>query len=92
MGKAVLVDTAQPIERLAIGSGDTAEATIDKAAASNAITAGNIGALSSILGASTSVASKWSQANTLGMGTDSSSGVGTFSNGGNDGAAPTWGS
>lgn len=74
------------------GAQDVAEATLDTASASNAITAGRIGALSSILGGASSVASKWSQANTLGMGTDDGSGVGTFSNGGNDGAAPTWGS
>lgn len=69
---------------------DTAESVLDTSAASTAKTAGEIGALSSILGGVSSVASKWSQANTLGIGSSSDGPIGQFSNGGNDGAAPTW--
>jgi hypothetical protein len=54
-------------------AGDQAESVLDTSAASNAKTAGDIAALSSVLGSVSSVASKWSQANTLGIGTGGSS-------------------
>lgn len=68
---------------------DTAEASMDTAAASNAQTAGKLGILSSIIGTAGSVASKWTQGNTIGMWSQQGS-IGNFSNGGNDGAAPSW--
>lgn len=46
---------------------DTAESQMDTAAASNAKTSGYLGALTSVLGSVGSVASKWTQGNTLGM-------------------------
>lgn len=60
---------------------DTAESVLDTSAAANAKTAGQIGALSSILGGVSSVASKWSQANTLGIGADSSTDDGVATGG-----------
>jgi gas vesicle protein len=54
---------------------DTAEVSLDKASASNAITAGWLGAASSILGGASSVASKWSQGNSIGIGSDGGSGA-----------------
>lgn len=46
---------------------DTAQSQLDTYAASNARTAGMIGAFSSVLGAGGSVASKWSQFSTAGV-------------------------
>lgn len=70
---------------------DTAEASMDTAAASNAQKAGKLGILSSIIGTSSSVASKWTQGNTIGMFSGSGSGsIGTFDNGGNSGGTPNW--
>lgn len=46
---------------------DTAEAQMDTSAASNAKTAGYLGALSSIIGAAGSVGAKWLQGNSIGM-------------------------
>ena len=63
-------------------AGDVAEATLDTAAASNAKTAGDIAALSSVLGSVSSVASKWSQANTLGIGSGGGSSDGFDETGG----------
>lgn len=68
---------------------DTAEAALDTSAASNATQAGDIGILSSIIGATGSVASKWSQANTIGIGSKSSGPIGTFDPS-NYGASPSW--
>lgn len=45
----------------------TAEGTMDTMAASNAQTAGNINALSSVLGGVSSVSSKWLQASNIGL-------------------------
>lgn len=74
-------------------AGDTAEARLDTASATNAQTAGWIGVASSIIGGVSSVSSKWSQGNSIGMFSNTSPGpIGTFSNGGNDGAAPSWSS
>lgn len=67
-------------------AGDTAEATLDRSSASNAETAGQLGVLSSIIGGVSSVAGKWSQANTLGIGSGSSS-----SNGMDASGNPAWG-
>lgn len=72
------------------GEKDKAEASMDLASADNAQKAGKLGVLSSILGAGSSVASKWSQGNTLGMWSSTPGPVGSFSSGGNDGAAPSW--
>lgn len=70
---------------------DTAEASMDTAAASNAQKAGKLNMLSSIIGASSSVASKWTQGNTIGMWSGSGGGpIGTFDNGGNSGGTPNW--
>lgn len=70
---------------------DTAEASMDIAAASNAQKAGKLGILSSLIGGATSVASKWTQGNTIGMWSGSSGGpIGTFSDGGNSGGTPNW--
>lgn len=46
---------------------DTAQANLDTMAAGTEKTAGQIGAVSSFLGAATSVASKWTQGNSIGM-------------------------
>lgn len=46
---------------------DTAQANLDTMAASTEKTAGEIGAVSSFIGGATSVASKWTQGNSLGM-------------------------
>lgn len=57
---------------------DTMEASLDRASASNAKKAGTLGILSSVIGTASSVASKWTQGNTLGMwsgGGSSSSGA-----------------
>lgn len=74
-------------------AGDTAEAQLDKTSASNAETAGWLGAASSIISAAGSVSSKWMQGNMIGMYGSSvdNSGIGLFDNGGNSGSAPTWG-
>lgn len=48
---------------------DQAEANLDIASADNAKSAADISALGSILGATSSVASKWSQGKTIGIGT-----------------------
>lgn len=68
------------------GAKDTAEATMDTSAASNAKTAGDLAVLSSILGTVGSVAGKWTQGNTIGIGSSSSSGGGIDSSGN-----PSWG-
>lgn len=67
---------------------DTAEAALDRSAANDARNAGYIGALSSIIGTSSSVASKWSQGNTIGIGSSSGQ-IGTYDPN-NYGAAPSW--
>ena len=54
----------------------TNQASLDIASGANAVTAGNIGAFSSILGGAGSVASKWSQASTAGMFSGGGSGFG----------------
>lgn len=73
-------------------SADKAEAELDRVSADNAGKAGKLGVLSSIIGTASSVASKWSQANTLGIGSGSGSGpIGTFDEGGNKGGTPNWG-
>lgn len=53
---------------------DSAEASMDTAAASNASKAGKLGILSSLIGTASSVASKWTQGNTIGMWSGSSGG------------------
>ena len=59
------------------------------AASANDSAAGDIGALSSVLGGVTSVATRWTQsANAFG---NANSSIGTFSGGGMNGAPPTWG-
>jgi hypothetical protein len=70
------------------GAEATAEGTMDTMAASNAKTAGDINALSSILGGVSSVSSKWLQASNIGL-TGSKGPVGAFDPN-NYGAAPTW--
>jgi hypothetical protein len=67
---------------------DEAEGQVDLQAAGQAQTAGWIGAASSILGGVSGVASKWSQASQIGIGSSSGQ-IGTF-NPSNYGAAPTW--
>lgn len=70
---------------------DSAEASMDTAAATNAQKAGKLGVLSSIIGTATSVASKWTQGNTIGMFSGSGGGpIGTFPDGGNSGGTPNW--
>lgn len=70
---------------------DKAEASLDIASADNAGKAGKLGVLSSIIGTASSVASKWSQGNTIGMWSGGSGGpIGTFDNGGNSGGTPNW--
>lgn len=70
---------------------DTAEASMDTAAASNAQKAGKLDVLKSIIGTASSVASKWTQGNTIGMWSGSSGGpIGTFPDGGNSGGTPNW--
>ena len=54
----------------------TNQASLDIASGANAVTAGKIGAFSSILGGVGSVASKWSQASTAGMFSGGGSGFG----------------
>ena len=68
---------------------DLNQSTLDTMAGINAKTAGNINATSSLLGAAGSVATKWQQGSTSGL--FGSGNIGTFTNGGNDGAAPTFG-
>lgn len=70
-------------------AGDEAEANLDMFAASNAKTAGDINAMSSILGGVSSVATKWSQASTSGLFSSKPGPIGTFDPE-NWGAAPTW--
>lgn len=65
-----------------------AEGSLDVASAENARKAGQLGVLSSILGGASSVADKWSQGNTIGIGSGSGS-IGTYDSS-NYGAAPTW--
>lgn len=70
---------------------DSAEASMDTAAAENAQKAGKLNVLSSIIGTASSVASKWTQGNTIGIWSGSSGGpIGTFANGGNSGGTPNW--
>lgn len=70
---------------------DSAEAELDRTSASNAGKAGKLGILSSVIGTASSVASKWSQGKTIGIGSGSGSGpIGTFDNGGNSGGTPNW--
>lgn len=69
---------------------DSAEAGLDRASADNASKAGKLGILSSIIGTASSVASKWSQGNTIGIGSGSGGPIGTFDNGGNSGGTPNW--
>lgn len=66
----------------------TAEGSLDIASADNARKAGDLSVLSSIIGTAGSVASKWSQGNTIGIGSGSGS-IGTYDPS-NYGAAPTW--
>lgn len=89
--RADAAHTAYGYETKAVA--DSMEASLDTASASNAKKAGTIGILSSIIGTASSVASKWTQGNTIGMGSskDAPKGVGLFSNGGNSGEAPAWG-
>lgn len=54
-----------------------AEATMDTQAASQAKTAGWLGALSSVIGGATSVASKWTQAGQIGLMTNNSGNAST---------------
>lgn len=68
---------------------DIASAGADKIAGSEAETAGDIGAASSILGSVASVSSKWLQANTVGVGSGGRSGIGLYDPT-NYGAQPTW--
>lgn len=70
---------------------DSAEAELDRTSASNAGKAGKLGILSSVIGTASSVASKWSQGNTIGMWSGGGKGpIGTFDNGGNSGGTPNW--
>lgn len=69
---------------------DSAEAKLDIASADNAGKAGKLGILSSLIGTASSVASKWSQGNTIGIGSGSGGPIGTFDNGGNSGGTPNW--
>lgn len=70
---------------------DTMEAELDRVGAVNAGKAGKLGILSSVIGTASSVASKWTQGNTIGMWSGSSGGpIGTFDNGGNTGGTPNW--
>lgn len=55
---------------------DTLEAEMDRVSAVNAQKAGKLAILSSVIGTATSVASKWTQGNTIGMWSGSSSGSG----------------
>lgn len=72
-------------------AGDLMEAELDRTSASNAQKAGKLGILSSIIGTASSVASKWTQGNTISMWSGSSGGpIGTFDNGGNSGGTPNW--
>lgn len=72
------------------GAKAKAEEGLDRSSASNAIDAGNLGILSSVIGTAGSVASKWTQGNTIGLGSGSAGPMGSFSSGGNDGLAPSW--
>jgi hypothetical protein len=70
---------------------DSVEAEMNRTAGVNAGKAGKLNVLSSIIGTASSVASKWTQGNTLGMWSGGSGGpVGTFDNGGNSGGTPNW--
>lgn len=75
---------------------DSMEAELDRTSASNAGKAGKLGILSSIIGTASSVASKWTQGNTLGMWSGSgSSSSGANSLGGSsalaaDGSSADW--
>lgn len=70
---------------------DTLEAEMDRVSAVNAQKAGKLAILSSVIGTGTSVASKWTQGNTIGMFVGSGGGpIGTFDNGGNSGGTPNW--
>lgn len=87
--RADAAHTAYGYETKAIA--DSAEAELDRTAASNAGKAGKLGILSSVIGTASSVASKWTQGNTIGMWSSSSGGpIGTFDNGGNSGGTPNW--
>lgn len=67
-----------------------AEHDMDIAASDNALKAGKLNILSSIIGGVSSVSAKWSQGSTSGLFSSGGGSVGTFSNGGNDGSAPSW--
>lgn len=69
---------------------DTAESRLSMSAASGASTAGTLGILSSIIGTAGSVASKWTQGSTIGIGSGSGP-IGIFDPNAY-GAAPTWSS
>lgn len=70
---------------------DSAEAKLDIASADNAGKAGKLGILSSIIGTASSVASKWSQSNTIGIGSGSGKGSNaTDGIGGYGPTAPDW--
>lgn len=71
---------------------DSMEAELDRTSAVNAGKAGKLGILSSVIGTASSVASKWTQGNTIGMWSEGGKGpIGTFDNGGNSGGTPNWG-
>lgn len=69
---------------------DSMEAELDRVSANNANKTGKLGVLSSVIGTASSVASKWSQASTLGIGAGGGGPVGTYDNGGNSGGTPNW--
>lgn len=74
---------------------DSAEASLDTAAASNAQKAGKLNILSSVIGTASSVASKWSQGNTIGMWSGKGGGSSANSLGGSsalaaDGSSADW--
>lgn len=87
--RADAAHTAYGYETKAVA--DSAEAELDRTSASNAKKAGALGILSSVIGTASSVASKWTQGNTLGIWSNSGKGqIGTFDNGGNSGGTPNW--
>lgn len=74
---------------------DTVEAEMNRVSAVNAQKAGKLAILSSVIGTATSVASKWTQGNTLGMWSGSGSSGGANSLGGSsalaaDGSSTDW--
>lgn len=70
--RADAAHTAHGYETKAIA--DSAEADLNRTSATNAGKAGKLAILSSVIGTASSVASKWSQANTLGIGSDTGKG------------------